>query len=58
MAELTTVAHLRAQVDQHRRWWPSNALGTAEDAVAALERLVAAEPGEVFGMLNALRGMS
>ncbi len=53
---LTPVAKLRADLDHHRRWWPSNPLGTAEEAVCALERLTAAAPGEVFGLLDQLRG--
>jgi hypothetical protein len=52
----TPVAKLRADLDHHRRWWPSNPLGTAEQAVVALERLPAAEPGEVFDLLDQLRG--
>jgi hypothetical protein len=51
-----TAAALRAEVEHHRHWWPSNALGTAERAVAALERLVAASPSEVFDLLDELRG--
>jgi hypothetical protein len=51
-----TVTGLRAEVDHHRAWWPSNALGTAETAVAALERLINAEPGEVPVILDELRG--
>jgi hypothetical protein len=51
-----TVAELRGEVDQHRRWYPSNALGTAEEAVAALEGLIVAEPSEVFVILDELRG--
>lgn len=51
-----TVAGLRAEVEHHVRWWPSNALGTAQTAVAALERLVAAEPAEVSAILDELRG--
>jgi hypothetical protein len=51
-----TVAGLRAEIEHHRRWWPSNALGTAESAVSVLERLVAAEPSEVFAILAELRG--
>jgi hypothetical protein len=50
-----TVSQLRAEVEHHRRWWPSNALGTAEQAVTALERLVAAEPSEVFQILDEMR---
>ncbi len=51
-----TVAQLRADVEHHVKWWPSNALGTAQAAVATLERLVAARPDEVFGLLDELRG--
>ena len=51
-----TIADLRAEVDHHRRWWPSNPIGTAEQAVSALERLVAAPPSEVFALLDELRG--
>lgn len=50
-----TIAALRAEIEHHRRWWPSNPLGTAEDAVSALERLVAAAPSEVFALLDELR---
>jgi hypothetical protein len=53
---LKTVARLRADVEHHVRWWPSNALGTAQEAVATLERLVAADPSEVFALLDELRG--
>ena len=55
MVEFKTVAALRAEVQRHRRWYPSNALGTAEDAVQALERLISAEPGDVFRILDELR---
>lgn len=53
---MKTVAELRREVEGHRRNWPSNALGTAEHAVTALERLVAADPSEVFPLLDELRG--
>ncbi len=53
---LPPVTRLRADLEHHRRWWPSNPLGTAEQAVCALERLAAAEPGEAFGLLDQLRG--
>ncbi len=53
-----TVAELRAEVEHHIRWWPSNALGTAQKAVRTLERLVAAEPSEVFAILDELRGVT
>lgn len=56
MSDTKTVSQLRAEVDHHRRWYPSNALGTAEQAVQALERLVAAEPAEVFRIIDELRG--
>ena len=55
-APLPTVAKLRADLDHHRRWWPSNPLGTCEEAVAALECLAGAGPGAVFGLLAELRG--
>lgn len=53
---MKTVTELRREVDGHRRHWPSNALGTAEEAVAVLERLVTADPAEVFRLLAELRG--
>jgi hypothetical protein len=53
---LPTVAKLRADIQHHRDWWPSNPLGTAVEAVDALERLIAANPPEVFGLLDELRG--
>lgn len=55
-AKTVTVAGLQAEIAHHRRWWPSNALGTAQDAVDALTRLVAADPSEVFVLLDELRG--
>lgn len=51
-----TVASLRADIEHHVRWWPSNALGTAQTAVKALQRLIDAEPSEVFAILDELRG--
>ncbi|MGX6604842.1 hypothetical protein ACWKSP_22340 [Micromonosporaceae bacterium Da 78-11] len=54
--EPVTVAKLRAELDHHVRWWPSNALGTATTAVSALERLITVEPAEVFAILDELRG--
>ncbi len=56
MRQPVTVAKLRADIEHHVRWWPSNALGTAQTAVAQLERLVNAEPHEVFALLAELRG--
>nr|WP_221374451.1 hypothetical protein [Actinoplanes polyasparticus] len=53
---MKTVAQLRADVDHHRRWYPSNALGTADEAVTVLERLTTAAPHEVFALLDELRG--
>lgn len=58
MKPLPTVAKLRADLDHHVRWWPSNPLGTAWEAVEALERLAAAEPSEVFQLLDQVRGRS
>jgi hypothetical protein len=56
--QLPTVAKLRADIQRHRDWWPSNSLGTAVEAVDVLERLAAARPDEVFGLLAQLRGES
>jgi len=56
MTALPTVARLRADIERHRRYWPSNPLGTAQEAVDALARLAAARPDEVFGLLAELRG--
>jgi hypothetical protein len=56
MTKDVTVAGLRAEIDHHVRWWPSNALGTAQAAVGALERLTQAKPSEVFAILDQLRG--
>jgi hypothetical protein len=56
MSEPVTVVELRAEIAHHRRWYPSNALGTAERAVSALERLTKAEPSEVFAILDELKG--
>lgn len=53
---LPTASKLRSDLDHHRRWWPSNPLGTCEEAVTALERLTVARPDEVFGLLAELRG--
>ena len=54
---MTTVAQLHAEIANHRRYYPSNALGTAQEAVDALQRLIDAEPSEVFAILDELRGV-
>ena len=55
-AEPITVAHLHAEIDHHRCYYPSNAIGTAQQAVNALQRLIDAAPSEVFAILDELRG--
>jgi hypothetical protein len=54
---MKNVQTLRAEIARHRRHWPSNALGTAEDAVQAIERLTDASPSEVFAILDEIRGV-
>jgi hypothetical protein len=56
MTATVTVAQLKADIERHRRYWPSTALGTACEAVAALQRLIDAEPSEFCPILDELRG--
>jgi hypothetical protein len=55
--QLPAVTDLRSALDHAVRWnYAGGAFGTAQTAVAALERLAAAAPDEVFGLLDQLRG--